>query len=195
MNRVNALLGVAWVAALGACAAPGWTGGTGGHMGGWGGTGHMGDGGYVHGGPGHAPWRYAEARSESLTLAVALPAAPTGVAVTLEAWLRADGDAALLGDAEVLLRIRAPDGGVEAIRMERVQSAEPGRYRAQVQFRGAGRYVVTAESWTGVDAGAPAVSVSIETDVGGAGHGGGHHGWLVPAVIGGAYMVAMMVFD
>lgn len=185
MRITNLVLRVVWVPLLSGCMMMGGMGHTG-SLSGWDQTGHATNG---HAG---APLHRAEASSDGLTIVLSV-AAPSGRApVAIDAWLRADTAGHEITDGEVWLRIQAPDGHVDQLRMQRLDAAPAGAYSAQYGFPTPGRYFVTAVARSGTGADARTVSVTAGVDIGSPAHDG-HHGWVMPvAILGGLTMVAMM---
>ena len=137
----------------------------------------------------------AQARGDGLDLVLSYRT-PSGGATAFDAQLRTDGDPQELLDAEIRLRIRSPDGGVEQLAMRRVPSHATAQYHGAYRFPAVGSYLVTAEARTGVETYARTISVTTEVNA----QDGSHHDqndWLVPvAILGGlgtmVWMALMM---
>lgn len=183
MGLTRLLLNTAWVPLLSGCMM-------------WGGMGHtsgtdwMGGTGYAKNGQLSQPLERAEATSGGLTIALSFPTPSSSVAI--DARLFTDGAAHKVVDGDVWLRIQAPSGAVDQLRMQRLQPSSEGAYQARYSFATAGLYLVTAEGRTGSGADERAVSVTAREQINGHPQDGRHH-WVMPAaVLGGLGMVATM---
>jgi hypothetical protein len=183
MNLEKAVLSVAAVPLLGGWMMMGGIGHTGGPAG-------MAGAAHMESGPVAAPLERAEATSEGLTISLSFAPSSAGELVAIEARLRADDGSAEPTDGEIRLRIEAPDGSVEEIRMQPVRSFA-GTYGAQYVFPTAGLYLVTAEGRVGTGADVRTVSVTSRAEVGPETRDG-RHGWIAPAIVGGLGMAALM---
>jgi hypothetical protein len=145
---------------------------------------------HMESGPVAAPLERGEVSSEGLTIALSFASPSRGELIAIEARLRADDGPDEPTYGEVRLRIEAPDGSVERIRMQPLGPSS-GTYRAPYLFATAGLYLVTAEARVGAGADVRTVSVTSRAEVGGDAHDG-RHAWIAPAVVGGLGMAALM---
>lgn len=163
-------------------------------MGGWGHTAAFGahPTGHMVSGERIVSSQRAEASSDGLTITLSV-AAPAGRAVvTMSAWLRSDDGEEEPAESEIWLRIRAPDGVVDRLRMLEPRFPGDRTYRAEYALATSGTYVVTADARSGTGAEARTVSVTTEM-VAGDDPRYDQHRWLTPvAFVGGVGMLALM---
>lgn len=137
--------------------------------------------------------QYAEATTGDLTIALSVPAPSVGSQVAIAARLTLAERPQELVDGEMWLRVQAPSGNVDEVRMQRSQGSDAATYRAMYGFWAPGSYVVTAKARSEGGVGAEA-SVTTSVVVAGDSHYVDRHGWMMPmAVLGGVGMVVMMV--
>jgi len=185
MHLTRTVLSVAWVPLLSGCMAMGGLG----HVGGMDGMAHA---GHPADGRMPGPLQRAEASNGDLAIELSFPGPTPGVAVALEARLRTDGPDDEPAVVVAWLRVRAPSGRVDELRMEPLDASAAGTYRAQYSFPVAGRYLLTAEARVGTGIAARTVTVTTAADVGGGDHTGSHLRSTPAALLGGLAMVATM---